>query len=511
MVAGYAHNGKVDEALKLFREMPGRNTVSLSAMISGYLQNGCTVEALKLFQQMQMEGTVPESKTLACVLSACAELGTLEQGRQTHEEVIRRGYRSNLSVANALVDMYSKCGNIESARNAFEQISKQDVVSWTSMIAGYSQNGLEEDALKLFQKMQQSGVRPNSETFARVLPACTDLWDLEQGYAQNGQGEEALRLFQEMQPSCVKPNSKTFATLLSACANLAALEHDMYAKCSRLTWACHLFERMQQRDVVSWTAIIAGHAQNGLAFEALKIFQEMQLAGVKPNAKTFAGVLPAYANLAALDQGKEIHQAIIKRGLHSNVFVPNGLIDMYAKCGSIGKAHDLFDSLTQRNVVSWTTMIAGYAMHSYGKEALKLFEEMKHSGMAPSHITLLCVLSACRHAGLVDEGRRYFNCMNECYNIKPSLEHYNCMVDLLGRAGYFEEAQDFISKMPIKPDVNVWRCLLSACRIHNNVELGERVAEYLFELEPKNAAHYTLLSNIYAAAGRWGDIERYEK
>eukprot|EP00253_Pinus_taeda_P020071 PITA_20071 len=347
------------------------------------------------------------------------------------------------------------------------------------MIAGYSQNGLGEDALKLFQKMQQSGVRPNSETFASVLPACTDLWDLEQGYAQNGQGEEALRLFQEMQPSCVKPNSKTFATLLSACANLAALEH--------------------------------GHAQNGLAFEALKIFQEMQLVGVKPNAKTFAGVLPAYANLAALDQGKEIHQAIIKRGLHSNVFVPNGLIDMYAKCGSIGKAHDLFESLPQRNVVSWTTMIAGYAMHGYGKEALKLFEEMKHFGMAPSHITLLCVLSACRHAGLVDEGHRYFNCMNEFYNIKPSLEHYNCMVDLLVHAGYFEEAQDFISKMPIKPDVNVWRCLLSACRIHNNVELGERVEEYLFELEPKNAAHYTLLSNIYAAAGRWGDIERYEK
>eukprot|EP00253_Pinus_taeda_P001245 PITA_01245 len=432
MVAGYAHNGKVDEALKLFREIPGRNTVSLSAMISVYLQNGCTVEALKIFQQMQMEGTVPESKTLACVLSA---------------------------------------------HHVFDKMHQRDVVS---------------------------------------------------GYAQNGQGEEALRLFQEMQPSCVKPNSKTFATLLSACANLAALEHgmeihekiiisglqfdllatsaliDMYAKCSRLTWACHLFERMQQRD----TAIIAGHAQNVLAFEALKIFQEMQLAGVKPNAKTFAGVLPTYANLAALDQGKEIHQAIIKRGLHSNVFVPNGLIDMYAKCGSIGKAHDLFDSLPQRNVVSWTTMIAGYAMHSYGKEALKLFEEMKHSGMAPSHITLLCVLSACRHAGLVDEGRRYFSCMNECYNIKPSLEHYNCMVDLLGRAGYFEEAQDFISKMPIKPDVNVWRCLLSACRIHNNVELGE---QYLFELESKNAAHYTLLSNIYTAAGRWGDIERYEK
>eukprot|EP01018_Ginkgo_biloba_P002193 Gb_33328 [translate_table: standard] len=451
MIAGYAQNGLVDEAVKLFQEMPERDVVSWTAMIAGYAQNGHREEALKLFRQMQLAGVKPNSKTFASVIPACTALAALEQGMKIHEEVIRSGFQSVVSVVNALIDMYAKCGIIEHARQVFDQMPKRDMVSWTSMIAGYAQNGHVDEALKLFQNM------PQRDVFSWTVMIA--------GYAQRGCVDEALKLFQEM----------------------------------------------PQRDVVSWNVMIAAYAQNGQSEEALKLFREMQLVGVKPDSKTFASVIPACANLAALEQGMEIHDEIINSGFQFNVSVANALIDMYAKCGSIEKARDLFDKMHERTVVSWNVMIAGYAIHGCGKEALKLFEQMQHFGMRPDHITLVCVLSACCHAGLVADGWQYFHCMSQYYHITPAMEHYGCMVDLLGRAGLLDEAIDFINKMPIKPDATVWSCLLSACRIHNNVKLGESVAKCLFELDPKRDSSYVLLSNIYAAAGRWDDIEKVRK
>jgi pentatricopeptide repeat protein len=207
----------------------------------------------------------------------------------------------------------------------------------------------------------------------------------------------------------------------------------------------------------------------------------------------------------------EIHGKIIRSGFHSDAFLESTLIDMYAKCGSIDKARELFDKIHQQDIVSWTAMIAGYAMHGCSREALKLFQQMRDSGMNPDHVSLVCILSACCHAGLVNEGYQYFKSMSEHYHITPAMEHYSCMVDLLGRAGRLDEAHEFINKMPIEPDAIVWRSLLGACRIHNNLELGEHAAAHLFELDPKNASPYVLLSNIYAAAGRWSDIVKLRK
>lgn len=249
----------------------------------------------------------------------------------------------------------------------------------------------------------------------------------------------------------------------------------------------------------------------GFFDRALNLFGQMQPTGVKPDSVTYASILPACGNLAALEYGKQFHKDIIRSGFQSDIFVGNALVDMYAKCGSVWEAFKVFEKIGKRNVISWTAMIAGYAMNGHGKEAIKLFQQMQQSSTKPNHITFVGVLSACCHAGLVDDGWQYFHCMVRDYHIMPYMEHYCCMVDLLGRAGFLDEAEDFINKMPLKPDTSIWASLLGACTIHSNIDLGERVAECLFELEPKNPAHYVLLSNLYAVAGRWDDKEKVRR
>eukprot|EP01018_Ginkgo_biloba_P001171 Gb_31188 [translate_table: standard] len=513
LIAGYAQNGYVDEALKLFQKMPERSVVSWTAMLAGYAQNGHGEEALNFFQQMKMAGAKPNSKTFASVLPACAILADLERGQEIHKEIIRSGFQSHVFVGSALVDMYSKCGSIATARDVFDKMHERDVVSWNAMIAGYAQNGHVYEALKLFEKMPERNVISWNAMIA--------------GYTQNGCVGEAMKLFQKMP----KRNVASWNVMIAGYAQNGHLNEalDLFLKMPErnvVSWTAVIagyvhngdvgeglkfFQKMPEQNVVSWNVIIAGYAQNGCGQEALKLFRQMQLAGVKPNSKTFTSLLPACANLASLEQGKEIHKEIIIRRFQSDVFVESALVDMYAKCGSIENAHNVFGQMRQRDVVSWNVMIAGYAMHGHGKEAIKLFEQMQHSGMNPDHVTLIVILSACCHAGLVDEGKRYFDFMRQYYHLTPAMEHYGCMVDLLGRAGHLDEAQDFISNMPIKPDATVWGCLLGACTIHNNIQLGEYVAERLFELEPKNVVPYVLLSNMYAAVGRWDDIEKVRK
>eukprot|EP01018_Ginkgo_biloba_P031724 Gb_04381 [translate_table: standard] len=451
MIAGYAHNGYVEEALKLFRKMPQRNVVSWNAMIGGCAMNGFLEEALKLFKKMPDRDLISWTTMIA-------------------------GYAQN--------------GCVEKAMKLFKKMPERDVVSWNAMIAGYAQNGYGPEALTLFYRMQRAGIQPNETTFASVLPACANLAVLEHG----------VEIHQEI----IRYGFQYDAFVGSALV-------DMYAKCGSIVNARNVFDNIADRNVVLWTAMIAGYAQNGYFYEALRLFQQMQLTGMKPNSDTFASILPACANLAALEHGKMVHEDIIRSEFQSDVFVGSALVDMYAKCGSIADASNIFDRMPKRNVVSWNAMITGYAMHGCGKEALKLFEQMQQSNTNPNHVTFVGLLSACCHAGLVDDGWRYFHCMNQYYRLTPVMEHYCCMVDLLGRAGHLDDAHDFIEKMPIKPDAAVWGSLLGACRTHNDIELGECVAERIFELDPKHTAPYVLLSNIYAAVGRWDGIEKVRK
>eukprot|EP01018_Ginkgo_biloba_P003629 Gb_16327 [translate_table: standard] len=483
----YAKCGSIEDAHQVFDRMSRRDVVSWTAMVAGYTQIGLPSDALTVFQQMQIADVKPDSVTMVSVLSACADLGALKQGKWIHDYINKSGFESDVFVRTALLDMYAKCGNIEIAQQLFDKMSRRDVVTWNAMIAGYIQNGHVRESLMLFNQMRQANAKPNSLTMVNLLWVCTLLGAVQQG--------------NRIHNYIIKCGFESDIVVETALI-------DMYAKCGSIEIARQLFARMSRRNVVSWSAMIAGYAQNGLANDALILFHQMQQAGVKPNSVTMVSVLSACAYLAALQQGKWIHAYIVKSGFESDVSVGNSLVDMYAKCGSLEIARNFFDKMPKRDVISWNAMIAGYGMHGHGEDALAVFTQMQQTSVKPNHITFVSILSACSHAGLVDYGWQYFDCMGRDYCIAPTVKHYACMVDLLGRAGYLDEAYDFIKSMPLEPDDSVWGALLGACRIHCNIEIGERVAEHLFDLEPENAGYYVLMSNIYAAAGKWNEVAK---
>eukprot|EP01018_Ginkgo_biloba_P019490 Gb_31546 [translate_table: standard] len=487
LVSMYAMCGSLDNARLVFEKLNNRNVFAWNVMIRGYVTNGICEEALTLYYQMQHAGIQPDNFTFPFVVKACAGVISLKTGKEIHDHIIRNGFGLDVFVGTALIDMYGKCGCIETASHVFDKMSTRNVVSWNSIIVAYVQNGHANEALKHLNQMQLADMKPDSATMVSVLPACAQLAALQQGKRIHG--------------VIVRRGFESDVFVGTALI-------DMYAKCGCIEVSRRLFDNMFKRDVVSWNAIIAGYAQNGQAAEALTLFNQMYVGSMKPNSATMVNVLPACAHLTTLQHGKLIHSYIVKSGFDLDVSVGNSLIDMYAKCGSIEIAHKLFDKMSKRDVVSWNTIIAGYGMHGYGEDAIEYFSQMQQTVMKPDHITFICVLSACSHAGLVEKGWHYFYSMNEDYCITPRVEHYACMVDLLGRAGHLDDAYDFIEKMPLEPGATVWGALLSACRIHCNIKLGERVAKHLFDLKPENAGAYILLSNIYAAAGRWDDVAK---
>ncbi|XP_057830909.2 pentatricopeptide repeat-containing protein At1g11290, chloroplastic [Cryptomeria japonica] len=466
----YVKCGSWIYARKVFDEMTEREVSSWNVIIAAYRRNANPQEALSLFYQMQRTGVQPDQFTFATIIPVCAKTRALEQGMGIHESIVERGFSSDVVVTSALVDMYVKCGSIHKAHQLFDKMTERDVVSWNAMIAGYAQNRFYEKALETYKKMQLAGVKSVSSTFASILPACAKIGDLQQGI--------------DIHKSIIESGFSSDVVVANALV-------DMYAKCGR-------------------------YAQNGLVEKALKTFNQMQLAGIKPMSTTFASIIPVCGKIGALEQGMYIHQSIIKSGFLSDIVVASALVDMYAKGKNIHKARDLFNKMPQKNVVSWTAMVAAYAQNGYAqngfcKDALRVFELMKHSGTNPDHVSFASVLLACSYVGLVDEGCKYFSDMNNSYCIIPIIDHFVCMIDLLGRAGYLEETLNFIIKMPIQPVVVVWTCLLGACRPHKNIRLGVFTATILFELDPNNAATYVLLSNIYADMGRWAEVQRVRR
>jgi len=517
VVIVYAKCGNLVDACCALRELAQQNVVSWNAIIAAYSTHGNPEEGLSLFNQMKQGGIQPDHFTYATVVSAAS----LQHGRKIHDCIIKSGFQSDVVVGGALIDMYVKSGTIDDARKVFDEMPIHNVVSWTAMIAAYARHGSGDEALNLFYQMQRTRVQPNHFTFASVLSACTSLANLEHGkrihnhiikngvqsdvfvgsalvdmYIKCGSINDAGNVFDRMP----ERDQVSWTTMIAG-----------YVQTGCVDEAMELFQKIPQHDAVSWTAMIAGCSQNGRSNEALDLFCQMRQKRVKPNSVTFVNLLPACANLAALEHGKQVHEDIVRSGFQSDILVGNALIDMYAKCGSIENARKTFDKILERVVVSWNAMIVGYALHGHGKEALQLFEQMHYSNTKPNHVTFVGVLTACCHAGLVDDGWQYFSSMKPRYNITPAVEHFCCMVNLFGRAGLLDEALDFISKIPLKPNAAVWGSLFGACRMYANVDLGEYVAERLFELDPQNSAHYVLLSNIYATAGRWDGVEKVRK
>lgn len=483
----YAKCGQIDEAYKMFDRMPDRDLVSWNTIVAGFAQNGFAELALDLVTRMHEEGRRGDFITIVSILPAVANVGSLRIGKAVHGYAMRAGFDSIVNVSTALVDMYAKCGRVETARLVFDGMKSRNVVSWNSMIAAYVEGGNPEEAMRIFQKMLDQGVEPTNVTIMEALHACADLGDLERGIFVH-------KLLDQLK----------LGTDVSMTNSLIS----MYSKCKKVDIAADIFSKLQGKTLVSWNAMILGYAQNGRVNEALNYFCKMRSKNIKPDSFTMVSVIPALAELSVIRHAKWIHALVIRSCFEKNVFVMTALIDMYAKCGAVGTARALFDMMNERHVTTWNVMIDGYGTHGLGKAAVELFNKMLEGPTKPNDITFLCAISACSHSGLVEEGIHYFASMKKDYGIEPVMDHYGAMVDLLGRAGRLNEAWDFIQKMPIEPGITVFGAMLGACKIHKNVELGEKAANRLFELDPDEGGYHVLLANIYAAASMWDKLAK---
>lgn len=483
----YAKCGQIEEAYKMFDRMPERDLVSWNTIVAGFAQNGFAELALDLVTRMHEEGRRGDFITIVSILPAVANVGSLRIGKAVHGYAMRAGFDSIVNVSTALVDMYAKCGRVETSRLVFDGMKSRNVVSWNSMIAAYVEGGNPEEAMRIFQKMLDQGVEPTNVTIMEALHACADLGDLERGIFVH-------KLLDQLK----------LGTDVSMTNSLIS----MYSKCKKVDRAADIFSKLQGKTLVSWNAMILGYAQNGRVNEALNYFCKMRSKNIKPDSFTMVSVIPALAELSVIRHAKWIHALVIRSCFEKNVFVMTALIDMYAKCGAVGTARALFDMMNERHVTTWNVMIDGYGTHGLGKAAVELFNKMLEGPTKPNDITFLCAISACSHSGLVEEGIHYFTSMKKDYGIEPVMDHYGAMVDLLGRAGRLNEAWDFIQKMPIEPGITVFGAMLGACKIHKNVELGEKAANRLFELDPDEGGYHVLLANIYAAASMWDKLAK---
>lgn len=481
----YAKCGELEKVYELFSQIQERDLVSWSAVISAFAQPGYSEEALTVFRQMQNENMRPNLVTLVSVLPSCGELSFVKLGKSVHCFAIKDGIETDISLGTAIVSMYARCGGMfASALTVFSRMPFKEIVTWNALINGYAQIDDPYEPIRMFSELKVSGFHPDSGTIVGVLPACALLGD--------------LNLVSQVHAQVIKYGFESDSHVENSLI-------DVYAKCGSILSAELLFNQtVFTRDEVSWNVLIAGYMHNGHAERAISLFHRMKFEGFVPNLVTIISILPAASYLAALREGMAIHAYIIQRGFMSYTLIGNGLVDMYAKCGRLDYSEQSFSEMKYKDVVSWNTMLGAYSVHGLGHRALEIFSLMQESDVKIDSISFISILSACRHAGLIEEGRKVFDSMR-VYKVEPNLEHYACMVDLLGRGGLFDEILDLLKEMPMKADAGVWGAMLDACKMHSNVKLGEVALKQLSVLEQENRAHYVVLSNIYSQSGRWDD------
>lgn len=486
LVLFYSKLRRIETAINLFDKMPHKDVISWNTVISSCMSNGLSRKAIELFVDMLLEGVIIDLATCVSVLPACAELGYISIGRAIHAYSIKSGLILELQLCNSLIDMYSKCSNVDNSIRIFKSMKERSVVSWTAMIVAYTQAEHYDRAINIFLDMEQEGCKPDEFAITSVLHACTS----------KGSSKDGERIHDYAVRNGMVRNTSVANALM-----------DMYSKCGNMEEARSIFDSTLNKNIISWNTLIGGYSKNGLPNNALNLFGEIPQR-IKPNAITMACLLPAVAGLSCLERGREIHGYVIRSGFVRNHQVDNALVDMYVKCGALILARVLFDRIYEKNLITWTVMIAGYGMHSHGNDAISLFKRMRKEGMKPDEVSFVAILYACSHSGLIHEGWYFFNMMRNEYKIEPKLEHYECMVDLLSRAGRLTKAHEFIKSMPIKPDSTVWGALLCGCRVYRDVKLAEKVAEKIFELEPDNTGFYVLLANIYTEAEKWEEVKK---
>ncbi|XP_010255010.2 PREDICTED: pentatricopeptide repeat-containing protein At2g22410, mitochondrial-like [Nelumbo nucifera] len=513
--------GNLSYARLVFDQIAEPNRFMWNSLIRGYSKSNFPREVFPLYHRMRGLGLSPNEFTLPFVLKACASELAYRESLLIHADAIKLGIGSQVCVQNALLSVYTACGSIESSRSVFDDIVDRTLVSWNSMIGGYSKMGFCKEAFSLFQEMRDLGLEPDEFTLVSLLSVCAQTENFDLGryvhfyieitgtsidlfvrnaivdmYAKCGHLHLAQKYFDRMPDR----NVVSWTSIVSACARNGLFDQ-----------AQKMFDQMPTKNVVSWNSMISCYVQHGKCREALDLFTQMLNSRVEPDEVTLVSILAACSQIGDLITGKETHIYISNSSITPSIALCNSLIDMYAKCGPVDTALDLFNQMPEKNLVSWNVMIGGLAMHGRGLDAVKLFEKMLKNGVAPDGFTFVGVLNACSHSGFVDMGRYYFDIMTHVYGVPHEIEHYACMVDLLGRGGHLEEAVKLIGGMPVRPDVVIWGALLGACRIHGNVEIGKQVLKQILELEPHSGGLHVLISNIYSEAQRWGDVKNVRK
>ncbi|CAK8574138.1 unnamed protein product [Lathyrus sativus] len=423
-------------------------------------------------------------------LQLCAKTNSSMSGRTCHAQIIRVGFQTDTLTSNMLINMYSKCSLVSDARKVFDEMPIKSVVSWNTMIGALTKVSEEKQALMLFIQMLREGTLFNEFTISSVLCECA---------------------FKCAILECMQLHAFSIKVSVdSNCFVGTALLH-VYGRCSLVKDAGKIFESMPETNAVTWSSMLAGYVQNGLHEEALLLFRDYQMMGFEQDVFMISSAVSACAGLATLIEGKQVHAVSCKSGFGSNVYVSSSFIDMYAKCGCIREAYFVFQGVEVRSVVLWNAMISGFARHACALEAMVLFEKMQQRGFVPDDVTYVSVLNACSHMGLHEHGRKYFDLMVRQHNLQPSVLHYSCMVDILGRAGLVHKAYELIERMPFKATSSVWGSLLASCRNHSNIEFAEIAAKHLFEMEPDNAGNHVLLANIYAANEKWEEVAKARK
>ncbi|KAK9167808.1 hypothetical protein Scep_002999 [Stephania cephalantha] len=523
IVSFYARIGRLREAELLFRRMGSRDVVSWNAIIAGYAMAEESQAALELFHELLLTNSPsPDSVTLISVIPICAQLNDTREGRKIHDYVLRRPeLQEDTAIGNALISFYGKCGEIWMALWTFLMIPSKDLISWNAMLdalGGSGCGGIE--FIGLLRQMLNEGIRPDSITMLTVLHACSErkikeahayalrtnllLNRLEptvgnailDAYAKCGNMEYAFNTFKSLSG---KRNVVTSNAMISGYISRGSKED-----------AEMIFNSMSETDITTWNLMVRAYAENESSEQAINLLRELQLRGMRPDMVSIMSILPVCACLASMHLVKQCHGYVV-RSMFRDIRLNGALLDLYSKCGSINNAQKLFQLSTGKDLVMFTAMVGAYAIHGMGEEALHVFNNMLDMGIKPDHVIITAVLSACSHAGLVDEGQNLFKSIEAVHGIKPTMEHYACVVDLLARKGRLRDAYSFVIGMPIEANANVWGTLLGACRNQHEVELGRVVADHLFEVEPNNVGNYVVMSNMYAANERWDQVKEVRK
>ncbi|KAI9119762.1 hypothetical protein K1719_009151 [Acacia pycnantha] len=469
-------------ASQVFDQIPScKNGFLWTSLIRKYSLHGQFHLSISLYSRMHQNGVLPSGFTFSSVLNACCRIPVISEGKQVHSRVLQSGLCKNKIVQTAILDIYAKCGLVSDARAVFDEMGERDVVAWTAMIRAYTKVGMMVDAMWLFENMKER----NSFTWTTIVA----------GYANNGDMKAAKTLYDMMK-------EKDMITWVAMIAG--------YGKCGDVKEARRVFDEIPVLDASSFAAMVACYAQNGFAKEAIRMYNHMKERKIRITDVAMVGAISACAQLRDVHFSRTLTNQLEDDCCDRTLATSNALIHMHSKCGNIDLAWREFNRMSNRDVITYSTLITALAEHGKSQDAVDVFLKMQKEGIKPNQITFVGVLNACSYAGLVEQGCMYFKQMTCSFGIKPLSEHYSCMVDLLGRAGQLERACNLIRENA-SDEATAWGSLLGACRVHGNVELGEIAARRLFEIDPNDSGNYVLLANTYASKDRWDDVENVKK